>query len=89
MRGVMLVMGTTLPLGAGMVEVVVARPSLISMLRKVFMSASFSPAGLPEVLSSFDSTEACTSFSAGNLVPPVMSWDWPIEDRGLLATPPG
>ena len=41
-RGVMLVMGTTLPLEADVVEVVV-RPSLISMVRNVFMSGSSSP----------------------------------------------
>lgn len=94
MRGVMLVMGTMLPLGEDVEEVVV-RPSLISMVRKVFMSGSSSPwvtccpAALPGVLSSFELLEACTSFSAGCLDPPTEFSHWPAEDRGLLATPLG
>lgn len=96
MRGVMLLMGTMLPLGEAVDEVVVVvRPSLISMVRKVFMSGSASPwvtccpAALPGVLSSFELLEACTSFSAGCLVPPTEFCHWPAEDRGLLATPLG
>lgn len=93
-RGVMLVMGTMLPLGED-VEEVVACPSLISMVRKVFMSGSASPwvtccpAALPGALSSFELLEACTSFSAGCLVPPTEFCHWLAEDRGLLATPLG
>lgn len=93
-RGVMLLTGTMLPLGAD-VEEVVARPSLISMVRKVFMSGSASPwvtccpAALPGALSSFELPEACTSFSAGCLVPPTEFCHWLAEDRGLLATPLG
>lgn len=94
MRGVMLVMGTMLPL-ADDVEEVVVRPSLISIVRKVFMSGSASPwvtcspAALPGVLSSFETPEARTSFSAGCLVPPMVFCNWPADDRGLLATPLG
>ncbi len=94
MRGVMVVMGTMLPLGVDVEEVVV-RPSLISMVKKVFMSGSSSPwvtccpAALPGVRSSFELLEACTSFSAGCLDPPLEFCHWPAEDRGLLATPLG
>lgn len=94
MRGVMLVMGTMLLLEEGVEEGVV-RPSLISIVRKVFMSGSASPwvtccpAALPGVLSSFELPEACTSFSAGCLVPPMELCHWLAEDRGLLATPLG
>lgn len=96
MCGVMLVMGTMLALGVDEEAlVVVVRPSLISMVRKVFMSGSSSPSGtvfpaaLPRVLSSFASLEAGTSFSAGSSVPPTELCDWPAADRSLLATPPG
>lgn len=94
MRGVMVVMGTMLPLGEDVEEVVV-RPSLISMVRKVFMSGSASPwvtccpAALPGVLSSFELLWACTTFSAGCLGPPTEFSDWPAEDRGLFAPPLG
>lgn len=68
MRGVMWVMGIMLPLLVVDEEEVVVRPSLISMVRKVFMSGSaspwvtFSPAAIPGVPSSFDLSEACASF---------------------------
>lgn len=94
MRGVMLVMGTMLLL-EGDVEEGVARPSLISMVRKVFMSGSASPwvtccpAALRWVPSSFELLEACTSSSAGCLIPPMESCHWLAEDGGLLATPLG
>lgn len=94
MRWVTVVMGTMLPLGED-VDEVVAHPSLISMVRKVFMSGSASPwvtccpAALPGALSSFELLEACTSFSAGCLVPPTEVCHWLAEDRGLLATPLG
>lgn len=95
MRGVRLVIGTMFPLGADVEEDPV-RPSLISTVRKVFMSGSAAspwvtccPAALPGASSSFDLLEACTSFSAGCLVPPTDLCHWPAEDRGLLATPLG
>lgn len=95
MRGVRLVMGTMFPLGADVEEDAV-RPSLISTVRKVFMSGSAAspwvtccPAALPGAWPSFDLLEACTSFSAGCLVPPTELCHWPAEDRGLLATPLG
>lgn len=97
-RGGMLVMGTTFPLEVAdeaVVVVVVVCPSLISMVRKVFISGSVSPwlSGCPAVLSEFLSPfklpEACSSFSAGCLVPPIEFWDWLAEGRCLLATPPG
>lgn len=92
MRGVRLVMGTMFPLGEDVDEVLV-RPSLISTVRKVFMSGSASPwvtccpATLPGASSSFEMVEACKSFSAGCLVPPTEFCHWSAEDRGFLATP--
>lgn len=97
MRGVMLVMGIMLPLCVDEEddddeeEDVVVRPSLISIVRKVFMSGSSSPSGtcvsaaLPGVRSSSGSAEVGISFSS--LVPPREPCDWPVEDRGLSATP--
>lgn len=95
MRGVMWVIGMMLPLLGADEEEVVVRPSLISMVRKVFMSGSaspwvtFSPAALPGVSPSFELSEACTSFSAGCPVPPTEFCNWSAEDRGLLAMPLG
>lgn len=90
-RGVMVVIGTMLPLGED-VEDAVVRPSFISMVRKVFMSGSASPwvtccpAALPGASSSFESPGACAPFSAGFFVPPTVLCHWLAEDRGLLAT---
>lgn len=90
----MVLIGMMLPLGEDVDEAVV-RPSFISMVRKVFMSGSASPwvtccpAALPGVLSSFELLEACTSFSAGCLVPPMEFCHWLVADRGLLVTPLG
>lgn len=77
------------------VELVVVCPSLISMVRKVFMSVSASPwvtccpLSLPGVSSSFESLKTGTSFSAGTLVPPKEFCDWPVKDRCGVAPPLG
>lgn len=74
MRGAMGVMEARLPLEEEEEEVVMVRPSLISIVRKVFMSGSASP-WLPGVLSSFEMPEECCSFSASCFAPPTVLMD--------------
>ena len=82
------------PMGArGGMEEEDVRPSLISMVRKVFMSGwdaawlSLVTAVLPGVCSA--SPKVCLSFSAVCLAPPTPLRDWSAEDWGWVATPRG
>lgn len=74
--GLVVMRGARLPL-EDEEEVVVVRPSLISIVRKVFMSGSAAPLlsrcadALPGVLSSFEPPKACRSFSAVCFAPPT------------------